>query len=156
MLRACQYCGRIHDSSFDCGRKPVRAKKRSNTDVFRSSRPWQRKRDDIRGRDRNFCRWCLAQGTLNCADLSVHHIEPLEQAWEMRLEDDNLITLCGRCHELAEAGKIPREDLRVLAQQPPKLSPLVISLKKSGLKTPTPDLKKQNIPETGFDFYGKE
>ena len=46
-------------------------------------------------------------------DLSVHHIEPLLQ-WL------NLVTCCSRHHEMAEAGKIPREYLHALAQVSPR------------------------------------
>lgn len=45
---------------------------------------------------------------------SVHHITQLEQDFELRLENDNLITLCGSCHEEAETGMISKECLRSL------------------------------------------
>ena len=127
MLKSCPYCGRIHDSRFDCGKKPKRTKWTgkgcSQLDAFRGSKSWQRMRETIRARDRSLCRWCLAYGTLTCSGLSVHHIEPLAEAWELRLEESNLITLCGQCHEMAEAGKIPRAMLHDLTSQPPQLSP---------------------------------
>lgn len=127
MLKSCPYCGRIHDSRFDCGKKPKRTKWTgkgcSQLDAFRGSKSWQRMRETIRARDRSLCRWCLAHGTLTCSGLSVHHIEPLAEAWELRLEESNLITLCGQCHEMAEAGKIPRAMLHDLTSQPPQLSP---------------------------------
>ena len=53
-------------------------------------------------------------------DLSVHHIEPLEERLDLRLENDNLVTCCSRHHEMAEAGKIPREYLHALAQVSPR------------------------------------
>lgn len=53
-------------------------------------------------------------------DLSVHHIEPLEERFDLRLENDNLVTCCSRHHEMAEAGKIPREYLHALAQVSPR------------------------------------
>lgn len=127
MLRSCPYCGRIHDSRFDCGKRPVQKKfypkKRGAADLFRSTKEWQRTREMVRARDRNLCRWCLSRGMLSYDKLSVHHIEPLEQAWELRSEEDNLITLCPICHEMAESGKIPRDALKRLAQEPPRLSP---------------------------------
>ncbi|MBQ8648112.1 MAG: HNH endonuclease [Oscillospiraceae bacterium] len=54
-------------------------------------------------------------------DLSVHHIDPLEQRWEGRLEDENLLTLCRACHELAEAGKLDPKWLHELASKAPSM-----------------------------------
>lgn len=123
MLKACPYCGRIHDTRFDCGQRPARRKNGGRVDAFRGSNAWKIKRDAIRSRDLNLCRVCLAAGRLQCSGLSVHHIEPLEEAWALRLEDDNLLTVCGRCHEQAEAGQIPREKLHTLARCAPQLIP---------------------------------
>lgn len=108
MLKACPYCGRIHDTRFDCGQRPAGCKSGGRVDAFRGSHAWKVERDAIRSRDLNLCRVCLAAGRLQCSGLSVHHIEPLEEAWALRLEDDNLLTVCGRCHEQAEAGQIPQ------------------------------------------------
>lgn len=47
--------------------------------------------------------------------LSVHHIVPLEEDFELRNDMDNLVTLCSRCHEDAENGRVPRGYLRALA-----------------------------------------
>lgn len=112
MLKSCKYCGRIHDSKFDCGKKPGPWKKRTEIDRFRSSRKWREKREQIRQRDNNLCQMCLRtfHGTsrqYNYHNLSVHHAIPIEQDYDKRLDDDNLITLCQDCHELAEKGVIP-------------------------------------------------
>nr|WP_237068746.1 HNH endonuclease [Lysinibacillus sphaericus] len=48
----------------------------------------------------------------NFTDLEVHHIEPIANAWDKRLEDDNLISLCRYHHELAEKGTIPAKELK--------------------------------------------
>ena len=122
MLRACPYCGRIHGRRFDCGKRPMR-KRAKQQDAFRSTAQWQRRRDSVRARDGNLCRACLAAGRLTYSGLSVHHIEPLEEAWDLRLDEGNLITLCGYHHELAEAGKLPRAMLHELAAAPLSLSP---------------------------------
>lgn len=122
MLKACPYCGRIHERGFDCGKRPVYSRFQKQ-DAFRSTKAWQRKRACIRERDLHLCRWCLTKGRLSYTDLSVHHIEPLQEAWELRLEENNLITLCSGCHEQAEAGKIPRTVLHELTKIPPQLSP---------------------------------
>ena len=130
MLKACKHCGRVHPKGYDCGSKPKKNyaafKKNaapSEADRFRWSGAWKRKAEDIKRRDLFLCRVCLAEleGTErkhNGRDLSVHHIEPLEEAFELRLSDDNLITLCTGHHRRAERGDISRETLKRLAKEP--------------------------------------
>lgn len=67
-------------------------------------------------RDKYLCVACMndLKGTvrkLNNEDLSVHHIQPLKTNWELRLIDENLITLCRFHHEMAESGTISAETL---------------------------------------------
>lgn len=114
MLRSCQYCGRIHDRKFNCGKKPVYQKKRTDIDTFRSSKAWQRKREQIRQRDLNLCRVCFSRGLYIYDNLSVHHIIPIDQDYEKRLDEGNLITLCDVHHEMAENGEIDAETLKML------------------------------------------
>lgn len=128
MLKSCKYCGRIHDSKHDCGMKPARRKKNTEADRFRWSKQWQRKRDEIRQRDSNLCQVCIRQmfggRQYTYEDLSVHHGIPLEEDFDKRLDNDNLITLCGYHHEMAEKGAIPREIiLKIIAEQEEKASP---------------------------------
>ena len=52
--------------------------------------------------------------------LSVHHIEPLDERFDLRLEDENLITCCPWHHKMAEDGDIPRDYLHELAQTSPR------------------------------------
>ena len=113
--------------------------------MFRSTKEWQRTREMVRARDRNLCRWCLSRGMLSYDKLSVHHIEPLEQAWELRSEEDNLITLCPICHEMAESGKIPRDALHKLTQEPTRISPLPQNGEKWYSGTPTRGTQKNEI-----------
>jgi len=35
MLKSCKYCGRIHDSKFDCGRKPKKKNNRHSGELVR-------------------------------------------------------------------------------------------------------------------------
>ena len=133
MLKACQYCGRIHAKDYDCGKKPKKEYKRfrknadpSQADRFRWSSIWKRKAERIKQRDMFLCRACLAEleGTerkYNSNDLSVHHIDPLEQAYELRLVDSNLITLCSMHHKRAEDGDINKETLKRLTKERPLL-----------------------------------
>lgn len=120
MKKACPYCNKFHDMDFLCPKRPLRYKSNSAIVKFRNSVQWRRKRELIRMRDRNMCRLC-AIGYGNkpveyVSEVSVHHIVPLAADYSLRLDDDNLISLCRYHHELAENGKIPAELLKKLAK----------------------------------------
>lgn len=122
MLKSCRYCGRIHDSNYDCGKKPVRKKIRTAQNSFRGTEAWKRKSRQIRERDRYLCQICIRNlyGTkrhYNNKELEVHHIIPLAEDYEARMDSSNLITLCGKHHEMAERGEIPRAVLLGIARQ---------------------------------------
>ena len=122
MLKSCQYCGRIHPKNYDCGRKPKKIKRDTKAYRFHRTQAWQDKSIDIRERDHYLCQCCirLMPGTMrkhNYDDLSVHHIEPLATDYDQRLDDNNLITVCGYHHELAERGEIDRELLHEIARE---------------------------------------
>ena len=115
LLVTCQYCGRIHQKSFDCGKKPSH-KKVTYIDRFRWSRTWKDKAKQIKERDKYLCQACIRmmKGTVDQYTherLSVHHIVPISEDYDKRLDDNNLITLCAMHHELAEAGELPRQEL---------------------------------------------
>lgn len=121
MLKSCQYCGKIHDSKYDCGKKPKSSKRKTSIYNFHRSAQWTAKSIKIRERDHYLCQCCMRNmaGTmqiLNYKRLSVHHIIPIEEDWEKRLDDDNLITLCDYHHEQAESGRIEREMLIEIVQ----------------------------------------
>ena len=140
MKKSCVYCGRIHDSKFDCGRKPKRFKKRNIKDAFRSTAVWQRKTVEIKERDGYLCQICLRDlyGTkirVNNLRLSVHHAIPLQEDYEKRLDNDNLLTVCDMHHEMAESGEIPYEEIKkIIDEQEQGVSPV----EKSGSKNKRP------------------
>ena len=122
MLKSCKYCGKIHDSKYDCGKKPRRKKIRTEQNQFRSTNAWKNKSIRIRTRDHYLCQVCIrnlyhTHQQYNDKDLEVHHIIPVVENYDKRLDDDNLITLCGPHHEMAERGEISREELRTIARQ---------------------------------------
>ena len=127
MMKACKYCGRVHEYNTSCPKKPRKTYgvRDDGVGVFRRSGLWRKKSLDIRERDFNACRVC-ADGSYGTYDgkqyhttqLSVHHIVPLSEDFDLRLDDDNLITLCSYHHELAEAGELPRDYLMTLAATP--------------------------------------
>ncbi len=122
MLKSCQYCGRIHKKSFDCGRKP---KKENNVQSsFRNTSLWKKKTTEIKERDLYLCRVCLAAGRVSQLGLEVHHIIPIEEDFDKRLDNDNLLLVCRKCHEECESGQISRQRQRELAMTVPDYTPL--------------------------------
>ena len=121
MLKSCSRCGKIHDFNKQCYvNRQVRGA--STADKFRKTYKWHQKSLDIRERDKNLCRVCLAnifdtQTIYNFDKLEVHHIIPLEEEITKGLDDDNLITLCCYHHKLADKGIIPRNILTKLIDE---------------------------------------
>lgn len=124
MRRSCKYCGRVHPVGYVCPEKPTCGRHRdAKIDGFRKSSKWVHKRLEILERDVHHCRLCeyeRAPRRYNPGRLSVHHIEPLAERWDLRLEDGNLITCCNNHHERAERGEYDREFLHGLAETPPQ------------------------------------
>ena len=48
---------------------------------------------------------------------SVHHITPIQEDYEQRLDGANLITVCQTHHEMCEAGIIDRDTQRMLVKE---------------------------------------
>jgi len=118
MLRACKYCGKIHDSKFICPRKPQRKyiRKDSAADDFRQKSRWKNHiSPGIRREAGYLCEVCRDAGKLVHEGLSVHHIVPVNEQPGLADVETNLICLCPTCHERAENGRISREYLRELA-----------------------------------------
>lgn len=116
MKRSCQYCGRVHDYSYQCPMKPKPTEGKRDREIvrFRGSGYWKSKRKEILTRDKGLCVVCRlgldGEPDLVPAD-SVHHITPLADDFELRLDDDNLISLCEYHHQRAERGDIPKAQL---------------------------------------------
>ncbi len=123
MLYACSRCGRIHERG-QCpkAQEKFRYKSKERTDVerFRSSAAWQRKQKEILQRDKYLCKMCLSKGIINNQNLSVHHIIPIRENDKLKLENNNLITLCSMDHALVEDDKGYRPLLLSLAISPPE------------------------------------
>jgi len=127
MLRSCSYCGRIHDSKVICEakRKALAARQRKGgraEDQYHRSYTWTQLSKSIRERDHYLCQACLhnldGQGSrLTSSQLEVHHIVPIAEAWDLRSDRSNLITLCKEHHEQAEQGTIDAQKLHEIAEQ---------------------------------------
>lgn len=127
MLKSCPYCGRIHDNSFDCGKKPKRISRRHESEEGRYTRAWRKKAALVKAECHYLCEYCLSKGRYTYEGLSVHHIVKLRERPDLLLDDNNLVCLCGRCHALADDGGIPAEDLRKLAKK--RIAGLDLSVK---------------------------
>ena len=134
MLKSCQYCGKVHDATYICKQKAEAIKRRQskksdhNIEQFRGSPAWKEKRAEIRERDSQVCQVCIRGlykpiRKYETDELQVHHIKPMATCWDSRLDNDILITLCSRHHEMAEAGEIPAEELLKIAQEQERTAP---------------------------------
>lgn len=122
MLTTCRYCGRIHDRKMICPKKPKRKKKNTDAETFRKTTAWQRKAEEIKERDMYLCQLCLRgfRGSLvkyNYHKLSVHHVVPILEDWDLRLENENLITTCEPHHKMMERGEISRDEIRAIIKE---------------------------------------
>ena len=125
MKKSCPYCGRIHERNYVCPKKPAPQKrKKYSTDQnkFRSKNAWTRKSIAIRKRDGFMCQVCVRglydpEKIYQTDNLEVHHIVPLKNDYNLRLDDENLITLCEKHHEMAEAGMIPVSLLKRIVKE---------------------------------------
>lgn len=112
----CSRCGIVKRGHI-CPYKTYKKKnKDSKADKFRCTKVWTNKSLEIRQRDKYLCKVCINNlyhtiNTYNYNKLEVHHITPIEEDYNKRLDNDNLITLCNYHHKLAEVGEIPKEEL---------------------------------------------
>lgn len=117
MLKTCSRCG-IVPIDHICPYRKTRTRDRSEVaDKFRKTTKWTNKSISIRERDKYLCQVCIRGlyntiTTYNYKKLEVHHIIPINECYDTRLDDDNLITLCSIHHKMADAGEIPREVLQ--------------------------------------------
>jgi 5-methylcytosine-specific restriction protein A len=120
MFKLCSQCGRLHD--FNAG--PCHAgrfKKRTIAVQFRNTSRWQRKRKQIRERDKNLCQICLldvydTHRMYTYDNIEVNHIIPINEDINRALDDNNLICLCSHHHKMADRGMIPRHIMQALTQ----------------------------------------
>lgn len=124
MLRSCAYCGRIHDSKHDCGKRPVKHSKRTSAELGRYSYAFEVKSKQIKERSHYLCAYCLLKGKFNSECLETHHIVKLRERPDLLLEDSNLICLCYEHHKQADQGRIDSNLLQKLACEREKDTPL--------------------------------
>ena len=64
---------------------------------FYQSKEWHELRMAKRVASDGLCEMCRAKGIIREAK-EIHHIEPITENWNKRLDYDNLIALCSDCH----------------------------------------------------------
>jgi len=68
--------------------------------------------------DKGLCQLCIrnlynTQGRrFNNPLIEVHYIEPIIEAYEIRMDESNLISLCTYNHKMADRWEIPRQVLK--------------------------------------------
>lgn len=121
----CSRCG-IVPRGHRCPYKTYKKKAYdTEADRFRKTKRWTNKSLEIRQRDRYLCRVCEANlyntiQQFNFNTLDVHHIVPISEDYNKRLDNDNLITLCRYHHNMADDGNIPKKVLYELINNPPR------------------------------------
>lgn len=64
---------------------------------FYRSTKWMKKRANVLRRDSYECRECKRYGKVTEANV-VHHVNPLDTHPDLRLVSNNLLSVCGSCH----------------------------------------------------------
>ena len=121
-LVSCSHCGvvrRGHTCPYRKTRKKTSDKK---SDRFRHSNVWTTKSLEIRTRDKFLCQLCIRNlyntlDFLNYKNVDVHHITPIEEDYNRRLDNDNLVSLCRYHHKMADDGIIPKDELYKIAEE---------------------------------------
>lgn len=67
---------------------------------FYTSKPWRRKRTQIKNRDNGICVVCFLLNKKSKPMDTVHHICELKESWLKRYDNNNLISVCESCHQL--------------------------------------------------------
>ena len=101
--KICNKCKAIVELPHECPKKrnktgdKIYNKTKRTNDKFYNSQPWRKKRLNILSRDSGLCQNCLREGRTTLGN-TVHHIEEVNDNWELRLVDSNLETICSTCH----------------------------------------------------------
>lgn len=67
------------------------------TKPFYNSKRWKNKRLYILSRDGYLCQECKKYGRDREANI-VHHIKEMDEFPELKLKNDNLVSVCAACH----------------------------------------------------------
>lgn len=114
LKKLCRKCGclisMVEKYCSKCTDKYLEEKKESNklydkryrdkkSTEFYHSREWNVVRERVRQRDNGLCLLCLSNKKVRSMDV-VHHIEELKTKYSKRIDVNNLICLCSKCHNV--------------------------------------------------------
>ena len=83
-----------YDRKYDIKRDP-------KIEKFYRSKAWRDKREYILIRDNGLCQRCLSYNRITHAT-DVHHIVKLKDDYTKRLDNDNLVSVCSKCHKILD------------------------------------------------------
>ena len=78
-------------------------------DAFYASVAWKKKRAKILSRDQYLCQRCKRYGRQTAAT-TVHHIKHYDEYPELGLDNSNLVSLCGACHNFFHPEKAEKSN----------------------------------------------
>ena len=81
-------CPHCHKLSCSCIRTPARQRGYDNE--------WKKLRNAVY-RESPLCKMCLSKGRTTPGEIG-HHITPVNEAPELRLDPDNIMMVCRKCH----------------------------------------------------------
>lgn len=114
IYKRCSRCGKRIPEGTKC--KCVKSRHKEYDRLYRDkkakdfyhSQEWQQARENVLNLDGEIDVYCyMMTGEIKLAD-TVHHIEPLRDAWEKRLDTDNLMSLNHSTH--SEIERLYSED----------------------------------------------
>ncbi len=84
---------------------------------FRNTQARKKRCKVLFDRDKGLCQLCIRNlygtyGRIYDNSIEVHHIEPIVETYELRLDEGNLISLCTYHHKMEYCGRIPRQVLK--------------------------------------------
>lgn len=104
----------------------------------------------------NMCQICVrglykyGARQYNTNGISVHHIVPLKDNYELRDENSNLISLCECHHKMADSGEIPKKVLQKIALEQEQTPPAIRIFSAGGFVQETRGISTQKIPKMKF------
>ena len=120
-LKTCTYCRKIHDEKQKCTAKKgyyrekySRYEKDKDYLKFIKSKKWFNKSQEIKMLDSYCCLVCQSLGLISPTYLEVHHIVKFRNDLSLKLDNNNLITLCVHHHKQADNNKISTNELHRL------------------------------------------
>lgn len=120
-LKTCTYCRKIHGKEINCmakrgyyREKNSRYEKDKDYIKFIKSKQWYNKSQEIKLLDSHCCLVCKSLNLISPVYLEVHHIIKFRNDSSLKLDNNNLITLCVHHHKQADTNKISTNELHRL------------------------------------------